>query len=140
VWAHFVPSRRVANGEPELLQLLGDVLDIADGYPGHVGDGHGRRRARPADRPPGQPRPGTRHIPGIAVNPATDSYRGADKTDARDARVNADQARMRRELQLIRPGDDATIALRLLTDHGVGLVADRTRTTNRLRALLDSMF
>ncbi|MFD7479103.1 transposase [Streptomyces sp. NPDC059837] len=74
------------------------------------------------------------------MNPATDSYRGADKTDARDARVNADQARMRRELQLIRPGDDATIALRLLTDHGVGLVADRTRTTNRLRALLNSMF
>lgn len=54
--------------------------------------------------------------------------------------MNADQARMRRELQLIRPGDDATIALRLLTDHGVGLVADRTRTTNRLRALLNSMF
>jgi hypothetical protein len=26
-----VPSRRVANGEPEFLQLLGDVLDIADG-------------------------------------------------------------------------------------------------------------
>jgi hypothetical protein len=25
-----VPSRRVANGEPELLHLLGDVLDIAD--------------------------------------------------------------------------------------------------------------
>jgi hypothetical protein len=25
-----VPSRRVANGEPELLLLLGDVLDIAD--------------------------------------------------------------------------------------------------------------
>lgn len=26
-----MPSRRVANGEPEFLQLLGDVLDIADG-------------------------------------------------------------------------------------------------------------
>jgi hypothetical protein len=54
--------------------------------------------------------------------------------------VNADQARIRRERQLIRPGDDAAVALRLLTDHGVGLVADRTRTTNRLRVLLNSMF
>lgn len=51
----------------------------------------------------------------------------------------ADQARMRRDLQPIRPGDEATIDLRLLTDRRVDLVADRTRTTNRLKALLNSM-
>lgn len=47
---------------------------------------------------------------------------------------------MRRDLQPIRLGDEATIELRLLTDHRVDLVADRTRTTNRLKALLNSMF
>jgi hypothetical protein len=46
---------------------------------------------------------------------------------------------MRRGLQPIRPGDEATIELRLPTDHRVDPVADRTRTTNRLRALLNSM-
>ncbi|MEY9997271.1 transposase [Streptomyces sp. V4I8] len=52
----------------------------------------------------------------------------------------ADQARMRRDLQPIRPSEDASIELRLLTERRVDLVADRTRTTNRLKALLTSMF
>lgn len=47
---------------------------------------------------------------------------------------------MRRDLQPIRPGDEAAIELRLLTDHRVDLVAERTRTTNRLKSLLTSMF
>jgi transposase len=133
-------SRRVANDEPELLKLIGDVLDLADGdkvtwaldmsggEPGLLIAllvNHGQELV---------------YIPGIAVNRASDGYRGAGKTDARDARVIADQARMRRDLQPIRPGDDASIELRLLTERRVDLVADRTRTTNRLRALLNSMF
>ncbi|MFD8970807.1 IS110 family transposase [Streptomyces sp. NPDC059568] len=133
-------SRRVANDEPELLQLLGDVLDLADGAPvtwaldmagGEPGlliallVNHGQELV---------------YIPGLAVNRATDSYRGQGKTDARDARVIADQARMRRDLQPIRPGDEATVELRLLTERRVDLVTDRTRTTNRLKALLTSMF
>ncbi|WP_406257351.1 IS110 family transposase [Streptomyces chartreusis] len=79
-------------------------------------------------------------IPGIAVNRASDSCRGAGKTDDRDARVIADQAHMRRDSQPIRPGDDAGIELRLLTERRVDLVADLTRTTNRLKDLLNSMF
>jgi transposase len=133
-------SRRVANDEPKLLKLIGDVLDLADGG----------RTTWALDMTGGEPglliallvNHGQElvYIPGIAVNRATDSYRGQGKTDARDARVIADQARMRRDLQPIRPGDEATIELRLLTDHRVDLVADRTRTTNRLKALLNSMF
>ncbi|MCQ4082695.1 IS110 family transposase [Streptomyces sp. RB6PN25] len=133
-------SRRVANDEPELLQLIGDVLDLADGdqvtwamdmtggEPGLLIAllvNHGQELV---------------YIPGIAVNRASDSYRGAGKTDARDAHVIADQARMRRDLQPIRAGDDDAIELRLLTDRRVDLVADRTRTINRLKALLTSMF
>ncbi|MFJ2444602.1 transposase, partial [Streptomyces sp. NPDC087658] len=52
----------------------------------------------------------------------------------------ADQARMRRDLQSIRPDDDTTIELRLYTSHRIDLVADRTRTINRLRGTLLSMF
>lgn len=80
------------------------------------------------------------YIPGIAVNRASDSYRGQGKTDARDARVIADQARMRRDLQPIRPDDDAIVELRLLTERRVYLVTERTRTINRLKSLLTSMF
>ncbi|MER5996916.1 IS110 family transposase [Streptomyces viridosporus] len=133
-------SRRVANDEPELLKLIGDVLDLADGG----------KTTWALDMTGGEPglliallvNHGQElvYIPGIAVNRATDSYRGQGKTDARDARVIADQARMRRDLQPIRPSDEATLELRLLTDHRVDLVADRTRTTNRLKALLNRMF
>lgn len=79
------------------------------------------------------------YIPGVAVNRGSDSYRGQGKTDARDARAIADQARMGRDLQPIRP-DDVTVELRLLTDRHVGLVAERTRAINRLRSLLTGMF
>jgi transposase len=133
-------SRRVANDEPELLKLIGDVLDLADG----------RSVTWALDMTGGEPalliallvNHGQElvYIPGIAVNRASDSYRGQGKTDARDARVIADQARMRRDLQPIRPDDDATVELRLLTERRADLVAERTRTTNRLRSLLTSMF
>lgn len=133
-------SRRVANDEPELLKLIGDVLDLADD----------REVTWAMDMTGGEPallialliNHGQElvYIPGIAVNRASAGYRGAGKTDARDARVIADQARMRRDLQPIRPGDDASIELRLLTERRTDLVADRTRTTNRLRSLLNSMF
>ncbi|MFF4393998.1 IS110 family transposase [Streptomyces sp. NPDC001552] len=133
-------SRRVASDEPELLQLIADVLDLAGGRavtwaldmtggePGlliNLLAGHGQELV---------------YIPGVAVNRATDGYRGQGKTDARDARVIADQARMRRDLLPVRLDDEAVIELRLLTERRADLVADRTRVTNRLRALLNSMF
>lgn len=133
-------SRRVANDEPELLQLMGDVLDIADG----------REVTWALDMTGGEPglliavlvnhMQELLYIPGRMVNRASDAYRGEGKTDARDARVIADQARMRRDLQSIRPDDDTTIELRLHTSHRIDLVADRTRTINRLRGTLLSMF
>ncbi|MFC9636525.1 IS110 family transposase [Streptomyces mirabilis] len=133
-------SRRVANDEPELLQLLGDVLDLADG----------REVTWAMDMTGGEPglliatlvnhAQELLYIPGRMVNRASDAYRGEGKTDARDARIIADQARMRRDLQPIRPGDEATIELGLLTSHRIDLVADRTRTINRLRSVLTGMF
>ena len=133
-------SRRVANDEPELIQLMGDVLDLADG----------REVTWALDMAGGEPglliavlvnhMQELLYIPGRMVNRASDAYRGEGKTDARDARVIADQARTRRDLQSIRPDDDTTIELRLHTSHRIDLVADRTRTINRLRSTLTSMF
>ncbi|MFJ7905729.1 IS110 family transposase, partial [Kitasatospora sp. NPDC096204] len=48
-------------------------------------------------------------------SPIPQTSRHWGKTDARDAHVIADQARMRRDLQPIRPGDEAAIELKLLT-------------------------
>ncbi|SEO93433.1 IS110 family RNA-guided transposase [Actinacidiphila rubida] len=133
-------SRRVANDEMELLQLLGDVLALADG----------KRTTWAVDMTGGEPglliallvnhSQELLYIPGRVVNRATDGYRGEGKTDARDARVIADQARMRRDLLPVRLGDEAVIELKLLTSYRSDLVADRTRTVNRLRSTLTSMF
>ena len=133
-------SRRVANDEPELIQLMGDVLDLADGREvtwalDMAGGGPGLLIAVLVNH-----MQELLYIPGRMVNRASDTYRGEGKTDARDARVIADQARMRRDLQSIRPDDDTTIELRLHTSHRIDLVADRTRTINRLRSTLTSMF
>src|SRR4029079_3316282 len=46
------------------------------------------------------------YIPGRTVHHAAGSYRGDGKTDAKDAMIIADQARMRRDLQPLRRGDE----------------------------------
>ncbi|GGV55350.1 hypothetical protein GCM10010245_87700 [Streptomyces spectabilis] len=66
------------------------------------------------------------YLTGLAVHRASATYRGEGKTDARDAFVIADQARIRRELGLLRPGDDIAIDLRTLTARRLDLVFDRT--------------
>lgn len=125
-------SRRVADDEPELLKLIGDVLDLADGC----------QVTWAIDMTGGEPAPllallvghgqEVLYMPGRMVNRASDGYRGEGKTNARDAYVIADQARMRRDLRPIRPGDEAAIELRLLTGRRADLVEDRTRSVNRL--------
>lgn len=131
-------SRRVLNDEPELLNLLADVLaigedvvwavDVADGMATlwiNILLNHGERLV---------------YIPGLAVNRASAGYRGMGKTDAKDATVIADQARMRRDLTVIQPGDELAVELRVLTDRRGDLSADRTRRINRLRGQLTAIF
>ncbi len=87
-----VLSRRVPNNEPELLELIGDVLALAGEDPVtwavdlNAGGGalliallvsHGQRLL---------------YIPGRTVHHASRGYRGDGKTDARDAYVIADLA------------------------------------------------
>lgn len=79
-----------------------------------------------------------RYLAGRAVWQASTVYRGGEsKTDAKDARVIADQSRMRgQDLPVLHPDDDLVTELRMLTAHRADLVADRTRTINRLRQQL----
>ena len=80
------------------------------------------------------------YISGRTVHHASGGgYRGEGKTDAKDDAVIADQARMRRDLQPLRPGDDIAVEL-ILTSRRTDLVTDRTRAINRLRAQLLEYF
>lgn len=80
------------------------------------------------------------YIPGRIVHHAAVTYRGDGKTDAKDARIIADQARMRTDLQPVRGADQIGVDLRLLTSRRTDLICDRVRTINRLRALLLEYF
>lgn len=123
-------SRRVPNNEPELLELIGDVLALAEGSPVtwavdlNAGGaalliallaGHSQRLF---------------YIPGRAVHHASRGYRGDGKTDAKDAYVIADQARMRRDLQPLQEWNEIAVDLKILTARRYDLAADRTRAIN----------
>ncbi|MEE1770972.1 IS110 family transposase, partial [Streptomyces sp. JV185] len=135
-----VLSRRVPNNEDELLQLLGDVLDLADGGPVtwavdlNAGGAalwiallvnHGQRLF---------------YIPGRTVHHASGAYRGDGKSDAKDAFVIADRARMRRDLQPLQETSEIAVDLKILTARRMDLSADRTRAINRLRAQILEYF
>ncbi|MFI5770293.1 IS110 family transposase [Streptomyces sp. NPDC051658] len=131
-------SRRVANDEPELLELLTDVLALGDDVTWGIDLADGGAALAIAillnhDQP-------VHYISGRAIHRASESYRGEGKTDAKDAAVIADQIRIRRDLHPIRTGDEAVIDLKILTGRRMDLVADRTRTVNRLRGQLTGIF
>lgn len=80
------------------------------------------------------------YLTGLAVHRASAGYRGQSKTDAKDAHVIADQARVRQDLGLLRPGDEVAVDLRILTGRRLDLVNDRTRQINPLREQLLEIF
>ncbi|ODU03658.1 IS110 family transposase [Pseudonocardia sp. N23] len=80
------------------------------------------------------------YVPGRVVHQMSTVFRGEAKTDAKDARVIAETARMRGDLSRIRPLDDRVVELAQATAHRQDLVADWVRGVNRLRSLLTSIF
>ncbi|MFG2943469.1 IS110 family transposase [Streptomyces sp. NPDC048282] len=135
---HRLLSRRVANDEPELLELLADVLALGDEVAWGIDQADGGAALAIAlllnhDQP-------VHYLSGRAIHRASESYRGEGKTDAKDAAVIADQVRVRRDLHPVRTSDDTITDLKLLTGRRMDLVADRTRTVNRLRAHLTGIF
>ncbi|MDP9478975.1 MAG: IS110 family transposase [Actinomycetota bacterium] len=80
------------------------------------------------------------YAPGVAVDRARDAHRGESKTDARDARLIAELARMRRDLAALEPGEELFAELKLLVGHRRDLVLDQARAVVRLRDALLSLF
>ncbi|MFI1294015.1 IS110 family transposase [Streptomyces sp. NPDC020792] len=131
-------SRRILNDETELLALIGGVLALCDDVLWAVDLNHGGAALLIGlliahDQP-------VAYLTGLAVHRAAATYRGEGKTDAKDAFVIADQARVRRDVGLLRPGDEIAVDLRTLTTRRLDLVFDRTRQINRLRAQLLEIF
>jgi transposase len=117
-WAHVVNasgeallSRKVDNDETDLLALIDEVLSLAETI------------VWASDQPGGsaalllallwEREQKVIYIPGLTVDRARDAYRGESKTDARDARVIADQVRMRSDLGELTPGEDSLAELKL---------------------------
>jgi transposase len=131
-------SRKVTNDEVELLTLIGDVLALDTEVLWAVDLNHGGAALLIAlllDRDQE-----LTYLTGLTIHRASATYSGEGKTDAKDAFVIADQARMRRDLTRLRPGDAIAVDLRLLTARRTDLVQDRTRGINRLRAALLEVF
>ena len=77
---------------------------------------------------------------GRVVAAMSAAYSGEGKTDAKDAFVIAETARLRNDLNVIDHETDLVRNLAVLTGHRGDLIADRVRMINRLRDLMTSVF
>ena len=145
-WAHVLDasgaqllSRKVENDERDLSLLIDEILALAEEVVWTVDQPGGSAALLLAllwER-------GQRvlYLPGLAVDRARDAYRGGEsKTDARDAHVIADQARMRPDLGVLSPEEGDLAELQLLLARRRDLVTDQTRTITRLRETLLALF
>jgi len=80
------------------------------------------------------------YFPALSVDRARQTYRGESKTDARDARVIAEQSRMRSDLGELAPSERELSELHLLLERRRDLITDQSRTITRLREALLSLF
>lgn len=131
-------SRKVHNDEGAILTALGEILDLAEEVLWAVdiaGTASALLLALLAAH--GQH---ALYVPGRTVNRMSGAYRGEAKTDARDAYVIADTARLRRDFTSIDVPAQLAADLALLTAHRSDLIADRVRMLNRLRDVLTGIF
>jgi len=133
-------SKAALNDEAALLDIIGTILSLAgeDGVRWAI-DLNAGGAALPLAllAAHGQE---VVYIPGRVIHHAAATYRGDGKTDAKDARIIADQARIRTDLQPVRELDPVSVDLRLLTARRLDLIHDRVRSINRLRATLLEYF
>jgi transposase len=99
-WAHMLDasgqqllSRKVENDEADISALIDEALLLAEEVDWAVGQPGGGAALLLALLWERDQR--VLYVPGLSVDRARDTYRGESKSDARDARVIADQARMR---------------------------------------------
>lgn len=81
-----------------------------------------------------------RYASGRVVAAMSAAYAGEGKTDAKDAYVIAEAARIRRDLRVVDRDSDLVRNLAVLTGHRSDLIANRVRMINRLRDLMTSVF
>lgn len=144
-WAHVLDasgekllSRKVENGEADLSGLIDEALSLADEVVWAIDQsGGGATLLLGLLWERGQR---VLYIPGLTVDRSRDIYPGESKTDARDAHVIADQARMRPNLQELTADEEKLAELQILLARRRDLVIDKTRTINRLRDALLSSF
>jgi transposase len=137
LWVHVLDtsgkellSRKLENDEIEISKLLDKVLSLAEEVLWAVDQPGGSAALLLALLWERDQR--VLYIPGLTVNRASDTYRGESKTDARDAHVIADQARMRSDLNELEPGEEEVAQLRILLGRRRDLVVDQNRTITRL--------
>ena len=123
-------SRKLENDEAEIRELIGKALSLAEEVLWAVDQPGGSAVLLLALLWERDQR--VLYIPGLTVNRASDTYRGESKTDARDARVIADQARMRPDLGELKPGEEEVAQLRILLGRRRDLIIDQNRTITRL--------
>ena len=135
-----VLSRRVVNDETALTDLIRTVKDLAGDSPVQwaIDLNSGGAALLITLLLDGDQR--LFYIPGRTVHHVSAAYRGDGKTDAKDAAIIADQARMRRDLHLFRHRDKTAVDLRILCARRTDLASDRNRAINRLRAQLLEYF
>jgi transposase len=144
-WAHVLDasgtellSRKVENDEADILRLIDEVLSLAEEVLWAVdqpGGGAALLLALLWERDQK-----ILYFPGLSVDRARQTYRGESKTDARDARVIADQSRMRSDLGELAPSERELSELQLLLGRRRDLITDQSRTITRLREALVSLF
>ncbi|MDX2693238.1 IS110 family transposase [Streptomyces ipomoeae] len=131
-------SKKIDNDESAILNVLGEILELADEVRWAVDisgtssalllallAAHGQQAV---------------YVPGRTVNRMSGAYRGEAKTDARDAYIIAETARHRRDFAAIEVPAQLAADLALLTAHRTDLVADQVRMINRLRDVLTGVF
>ena len=143
-WAHVLDtsgmkllSRKLENDEADISKLIDEVLSLAEEVVWAVDQPGGSAALLLAllwerDQK-------ILYIPGLTVNRASDTYRGESKTDARDAHVIADQARVRPNLGELEPGEEEVAELRILLGRRRDLVIDQNRIITRLGETLLSL-
>ncbi len=144
-WAHVLDasgrellSRKVENDEADISKLIDEALSLAEEIVWTLDQPGGSAALLLALLWERNQR--VLYVPGLSVDRARDAYRGESKTDARDAHLIADQARMRPDLGELKPGEQEIAELQLLLARRRDLVTDQSRIVTRLREMLLSLF
>lgn len=127
-------SRKVVNDEDVILELIGAAGELGVEVRWAV-DISSRPSALLLALLLGHDQPVV-YIPGRTVNRMSGAFRGDGKTDAKDAHVIAETARLRPDFRELALSPELVGELDLLTSHRRDLTADRARMVNRLRDLL----